>query len=79
MSLPRFISVTGRNARNRRESLSANRMRDRPREARGELLWENKIYRATPALSSADGPIFRMRQWYQQFLLCESTAEIVSG
>ena len=42
-------------------------------------IWENKIYRATPALSSADGPIFRMRQWYQQFLPSENAAEIASG
>lgn len=31
-------------------------------------IWENKIYRPHPALSGADGPIFRMRQWYRQFL-----------
>jgi cholesterol 7-dehydrogenase len=30
-------------------------------------IWENKIYRRKPKLSSADGPVARMRSWYQQF------------
>ena len=42
-------------------------------------IWESKIYRATPALSSADGPIFRMRQWYQQFLPAENARPGTTG
>jgi hypothetical protein len=30
-------------------------------------LWENKIYRAQPALCEADGPIAEFRRWAQQF------------
>lgn len=31
-------------------------------------IWENKIYQENPALASSDGPVFRMRRWYRQFL-----------
>ena len=30
-------------------------------------IWENKVYREKPLLIKADGPIHKMRQWYQQF------------
>jgi cholesterol 7-desaturase len=30
-------------------------------------LWENKIYREKPMLSRIDGPVHKMRNWYQQF------------
>ena len=30
-------------------------------------IWENKIYRQKPLLTKSDGPVHRMRQWYQQF------------
>jgi 3-ketosteroid 9alpha-monooxygenase subunit A len=30
-------------------------------------IWENKIYRHRPPLSSADGPITAWRKWYRQF------------
>lgn len=30
-------------------------------------IWENKIYRQKPLLTRSDGPVHRMRQWYQQF------------
>ena len=31
-------------------------------------IWENKIYRQHPRLCQDDGPLLRLRQWYQQFL-----------
>ncbi|MYF00655.1 MAG: hypothetical protein F4234_10905 [Gammaproteobacteria bacterium] len=31
-------------------------------------IWENKIYREVPALAANDGPVYRMRRWYRQFL-----------
>ncbi len=31
-------------------------------------LWENKIYRRRPVLERGDGPVLRMRRWYEQFL-----------
>lgn len=31
-------------------------------------IWENKIYREEPALAASDGPVYRMRRWYRQFL-----------
>lgn len=31
-------------------------------------IWENKIYRAKPALAASDGPVFSARRWYRQFL-----------
>lgn len=31
-------------------------------------IWENKIYREEPALAESDGPVYRMRRWYRQFL-----------
>ena len=31
-------------------------------------IWENKIYRKEPALAANDGPVYRMRRWYRQFL-----------
>ena len=31
-------------------------------------IWENKIYREEPALAANDGPVYRMRRWYRQFL-----------
>ena len=40
---------------------------------------ENKIYRADPVLSSADGPIFRMRRWYRQFLPVQADCDAASG
>jgi hypothetical protein len=30
-------------------------------------IWENKIYRETPQLCDGDGPIFKFRQWAEQF------------
>lgn len=30
-------------------------------------IWENKVWRDQPLLSSADGPIMRLRRWYAQF------------
>ena len=42
-------------------------------------IWENKIYRTDPALSSADGPIFRMRRWYRQFLPAQPDCDAASG
>jgi phenylpropionate dioxygenase-like ring-hydroxylating dioxygenase large terminal subunit len=30
-------------------------------------IWENKLYRASPRLSDADGPIMQFRKWAQQF------------
>lgn len=41
-------------------------------------IWENKVYRTDPALSSADGPIFRMRQWYRQFLPVQADRDVAS-
>ncbi|MCY4128207.1 MAG: Rieske 2Fe-2S domain-containing protein [Gammaproteobacteria bacterium] len=31
-------------------------------------IWENKIYQQSPRLSRDDGPIFKLRDWYQQFI-----------
>ena len=36
--------------------------------ARDIEIWENKIYLSSPTLCRDDGPIFRMRRWYQQFI-----------
>lgn len=36
--------------------------------ARDIQIWENKIYREHPRLCRDDGPVFRLRQWYRQFL-----------
>ncbi len=36
--------------------------------ARDIEIWENKIYQAHPRLCADDGPVFRLRRWYQQFL-----------
>ena len=30
-------------------------------------IWERKIYRKTPLLSRADGPVHQLRKWYAQF------------
>ena len=30
-------------------------------------IWKDKIYRADPILSDADGPILKLRRWYDQF------------
>ena len=30
-------------------------------------IWENKIYRNKPMLTSNDGPVHLMRKWYKQF------------
>jgi len=30
-------------------------------------IWEHKVFRETPVLCDGDGPIGRLRQWYQQF------------
>jgi cholesterol 7-dehydrogenase len=30
-------------------------------------IWENKVFRERPVLVSLDGPVHRMRRWYQQF------------
>lgn len=35
---------------------------------RDVTIWENKIYREKPALAASDGPVYRMRRWYRQFL-----------
>lgn len=31
-------------------------------------IWENKIHQQNPRLCRDDGPVFRVRQWYRQFL-----------
>lgn len=31
-------------------------------------IWENKIYQDHPRLCRGDGPVFRLRRWYRQFL-----------
>ena len=36
--------------------------------ARDIRIWENKIYQEHPRLCRDDGPVFRLRQWYGQFL-----------
>ena len=36
-------------------------------------IWENKVYQARPRLCRDDGPVFRLRQWYRQFLPDERT------
>ena len=36
--------------------------------ARDIEIWENKIYREHPRLCRDDGPVFRLREWYRQFL-----------
>ena len=36
--------------------------------ARDIHIWENEIYREHPRLCRDDGPVFRLRQWYRQFL-----------
>ena len=38
-------------------------------------IWENKIYRRKPVLSVLDGPVHRMRRWYQQFYERDAPAE----
>lgn len=30
-------------------------------------IWEGKIYRPWPLLTIGDGPVHRMRRWFQQF------------
>lgn len=30
-------------------------------------IWENKVYQAKPKLCRADGPVKKMRRWYEQF------------
>ncbi len=42
--------------------------------ARDIEIWENKIYRERPRLCRDDGPVFRLRQWYRQFLPESATA-----
>ena len=32
------------------------------------LIWQNKVHLKNPRLSRGDGPIFKFREWYQQFL-----------
>ena len=32
-------------------------------------IWENKVYRERPVLCDGDGPIGKLRKWYQQFYL----------
>ncbi|MEO1271577.1 MAG: Rieske 2Fe-2S domain-containing protein [Myxococcota bacterium] len=36
-------------------------------------IWENKLYRDTPVLCAGDGPIIKLRTWYQQFFQPSST------
>ena len=36
--------------------------------ARDIAIWETKIYQRHPRLCAGDGPVFRLRQWYRQFL-----------
>ena len=36
--------------------------------ARDIEIWENKTYLCSPRLCRADGPVFRLRRWYGQFL-----------
>ena len=37
-------------------------------------IWESKVYRARPLLTRADGPVLRMRRWYQQFYPAQDRA-----
>lgn len=37
-------------------------------------IWENKLYRARPRLSRADGPIMQFRKWAQQFYVTDDAA-----
>jgi 3-ketosteroid 9alpha-monooxygenase subunit A len=30
-------------------------------------IWENKVFRSTPVLCADDGPIIKLRRWYEQF------------
>lgn len=46
--------------------------------ARDIEIWENKIYAQRPQLIADDGPVFRMRRWYRQFLPGERPAETES-
>ena len=32
-------------------------------------IWKDKIYRADPILCDGDGPIHKLRRWYEQFYL----------
>jgi 3-ketosteroid 9alpha-monooxygenase subunit A len=32
-------------------------------------IWETKIYRNDPVLCDGDGPITKLRKWYDQFYL----------
>jgi nitrite reductase/ring-hydroxylating ferredoxin subunit len=35
-------------------------------------IWENKVYRPTPALADTDGPILEFRKWFAQFYVDEA-------
>lgn len=37
-------------------------------------IWENKVYRARPALSASDGPVGAYRRWAKQFYVSEAKA-----
>lgn len=38
-------------------------------------IWENKRYVDRPRLCRDDGPVFRFRRWYRQFLPDDPTVE----
>jgi 3-ketosteroid 9alpha-monooxygenase subunit A len=39
-------------------------------------IWENKVYRERPVLCDGDGPIGKLRKWYQQFYLPKQSTEL---
>ncbi|CAF0774791.1 unnamed protein product [Rotaria sordida] len=39
------------------------------------IVWENKIFKRTPFLVKKDGPILKMRRWYNQFYLSKEELE----
>ena len=40
-------------------------------------IWHNKVYVENPLMCSGDGPLHRLRKWYNQFYLDRS--EVPSG
>ena len=40
-------------------------------------IWENKIFQKRPRLCRDDGPVFRLRRWYAQFLPEEATGRLI--
>ena len=41
-------------------------------------IWENKIFQKRPRLCRDDGPVFRLRQWYAQFIPEEATGRLIN-